>query len=208
MDIIEALNWRYAVKQFDPTRKLTYEQLDRITEALRLTATSMGMQLMHFFVVENHELKKEMRKVSFGQSQVEDASHMIVMCRRAEVLQSDIEDIIEAAVTSKKASREELKGYQTMISSTITMEESMRNNWMDNQVYIALGNLMTVCAAEQIDACPMEGFNKNALDELLGLPEKGWNAVVMCAIGYRSKDDKYAVLPKARKNKEKLISHI
>lgn len=208
MDIIESLGWRYAVKKFDATKKLDDNQVERLCEALRLTATSMGMQLMHFFVVENQPIKKRMREVAFGQSQVEDASHVLVLCRRTEVTKNDIDEIVETAANAKKTNREELKGYETMISSTISMEEGMRRNWMENQVYIALGNLMTVCAAEKVDACPMEGFNKQAIDELLGLNEKGWSSVVLCPIGYRSKDDKYSVTPKARKPKEKLISHI
>jgi len=208
MDIIESLGWRYAVKKFDATKKLDDKQVERLCEALRLTATSMGMQLMHFFVVENKVVQKQMREIAFNQSQVEDASHVLVLCRRTNVTKEDVDEIVDAAANAKNTKRETLKGYETMISSTISMEEGMRRNWMENQVYIALGNLMTVCAAERIDACPMEGFNKEGMDELLGLNEKGWSSVVLCPIGFRSQDDKYGVVPKARKSKEKLISYI
>lgn len=209
-DIISALEWRYAVKKFDATRKLSDRQIDIILEGLRLTATSMGMQLMKFIVITDPTLKEKIQPIAFGQAQIIDCSHLIVLCRTTEPKQQHIEDIIE--LTAQKRNMEkntkQLIGYGEMMKYALHMPRQEQINWLENQVYLAMGNLLTICAVEEVDCCPMEGFNKSQLDDFLGLPEKGLNSVLMCTLGYRADDDKYGHLSKIRRNKEDLVEKL
>lgn len=210
MDVLEALKWRYAVKKFDPTKKLTKGQIDRLVESLCLTATSMGLQLMEFIVISQDELKAVIRPHAYNQSQITDCSHLFVLCRKEKVTEADIQEIIDITSDKRllKNDSPQLLGYAQMLRSTLTMDESHQVKWMENQLYIALGNLMTVCAVEQIDACPMEGFVREEVDKVLQLKEKGLKTVLMCALGFRSEDDKYNGWAKIRRSKEKLVSYI
>ncbi|MCC5923589.1 MAG: nitroreductase family protein [Crocinitomicaceae bacterium] len=209
-DIISALEWRYAVKKFDATKKLSDIQIDRILDGLRLTATSMGMQLMKFIVITDPMLKEKIQPIAFGQTQITDCSHLIVLCRTTEPKQQHIEDIIE--LTAQKRNMEkntkQLIGYGEMMKYALHMPRQEQINWLENQVYLAMGNLLTICAVEEVDCCPMEGFNKSQLDDFLGLPEKGLNSVLMCTLGYRADDDKYGHLSKIRRNKEDLVEKL
>jgi nitroreductase len=208
MDIIKALEWRYAVKKFDPDFKLTTEQINRLSNALILTATSMGLQLMEFIVIENKTLRKKITPIAYNQPQIEDSSHIIALCRKDKVEQKDIDEII--GITSKKRGVEkaQLMGYKKMLESSLSMEKNKQAAWMENQVYIALGNLLTVCAAEKIDACPMEGFDRKEFDQLLQLKEKNLKSVLLCAVGKRSEKDKYSGQTKIRRPQEKIVSYI
>ena len=208
MDIIKALEWRYAVKKFDSSYALSSEQLDRLSKALRLTATSMGLQLMEFLVIENKGLRKKIKPIAFNQTQVEDCSHLIVLCRKDRVKQRDIDEIVAITADKRTVNDDQLVGYKNMLESTLKMERKKQEAWMENQVYIAMGNLLTVCAAEQIDACPMEGFDRFKLDELLGLEQRNLKSVLLCPIGKRAVDDKYNGLTKIRRPKEKIITLI
>lgn len=207
MDIIEALEWRYAVKKFDPLKRISDQQLDRILKGLQLTPTSMGLQLMRFIIITDEEIKKAITPIAFNQSQVEDCSHLIVMCRKNNVLENDIESFVSHTADTRDldVKSKTMVNFEKMLSGALSLPKQQQKAWMENQVYIALGNLMTLCAAENVDACPMEGFDRKRLDECLKLAEDGLNAVVMCPIGYRSEQDKYATVKKVRRPLNSLI---
>lgn len=209
-DIIEALKWRYAVKRFNPEKKLKDDQIDRLLEGLALTATSMGLQLMEFLVISNPDLKEQLKPLAFNQPQIDESSHLIVMCRKTSVSVADIDSLIQLSVDKRNLdpNAENVKGYEKMLKSTLQMPANQQQVWMDNQVYIAMGNLMTICAVEKVDACPMEGFDRNKVDQLLGLPQKGLQSVLICALGYRSDEDKYQHLAKIRRPKKSLVTYI
>lgn len=206
-DIIKALHWRYAVKKFDASKKLTNEQLQRLMEGLQLTPTSMGLQLMKFIVIKNPELKAQIKPIAFNQLQVEQCSHLFVLCRKNTVTESDISSFVDhtAATRDIETDSPTMVGFEKMLSSSLDLPEKQQKAWMENQVYIALGNFLTLCAAEGIDACPMEGFDRPKLDELLGLENDGLNAVVMCPVGFRSSEDKYSEVKKVRRPLNNLI---
>lgn len=210
MDIIESLKWRYAVKNFDPNRKLTAAQVDRIKEGLQLTPTSMGLQLMQFIIIENQDLRNQLVPFAYNQKQVADCSHLLILCRKTHVHEDDITTFVERTGEIRALDRlnPTLTNYEKMLRTSLNLSIEQQQTWMENQVYIALGNLLTVCAAEKIDACPMEGFNRVQLDEFLELPEKNLNAVTMCPIGYRDKEDKYSRIAKVRRLKEDLFTEI
>lgn len=209
-DVIEALKWRYAVKRFNPDKKLKENQIERLLEGLALTATSMGLQLMEFLVISNPDLKEQLKPLAFNQPQIDESSHLIVMCRKTSVSVADIDSLIQLSVDKRNLdpNAANVKGYEKMLKSTLQMPANQQQVWMDNQVYIAMGNLMTICAVEKIDACPMEGFDRNKVDQLLGLPQKGLQSVLICALGYRSDEDKYQHLTKIRRPIKSLVTYI
>jgi nitroreductase / dihydropteridine reductase len=208
--VVGALQWRYAVKKFDSTKVLSPAQLSTVLDALCLTPTSMGLQLMQFLVIENREMRKKIREKSYNQSQVEESSHLLILCRKDVVTKEDIELYIDemGRIRNIDTTAPAIDGYRKMLYGALTMEPQNQAAWMDNQVYIALGNLLTACAVEKIDACPMEGFDRDAIDEILELKGKGLRSVVMCPVGFRADDDKYAALKKVRRPNAALIQYI
>ncbi len=207
MDIIDALEWRYAVKKFDPSKKVSDEQMDRILKGLQLTPTSMGLQLMRFIVITDEKIKEEITPIAFNQSQVKDCSHLVVMCRKEGVSREDIDSFVNQTAKTRDidVKSETMMNFEKMLSGSLNLPEAQQKAWMENQVYIALGNLLTLCAAENVDTCPMEGFDRKKLDDYLNLAEDGLNAVVMCPIGYRSEQDKYGSVKKVRRPLTSLI---
>jgi nitroreductase len=208
--ILEDLKWRYACKRFDSSRKIQAADLDTILETLNLTATSLGMQLLKCVVVENQIIKEQLVAHAYGQRQVADCSHLLVLCRYSSVDQDAVDEYVNrtAYIRNMDANGDKMKGFKRMIENTMLMSEGDRLNWMNNQAYIALGNLLTVCASMRIDSCPMEGFVPSKVDELLDLKSFGLESVLLCPIGFRHAEDPYAVQPKVRKSLEDFIVKI
>lgn len=197
--IIEDLNWRYATKAFDPEKKVSEKDLATLLESLRLTPSSFGLQPWAFVIVETQEILDQLVPVSWDQHQVAQASHTFVLCRKESMDEAYV-DLYIADLCQKRGMKvEDMGGFSKVIKDFLSnhSEESLKN-WMSDQVYIALGQLMTIAATMRIDACPMEGFDSDAYDKMLGLKEKGLRSVVVCPIGYRASDDKYATLKKIR----------
>ena len=197
--LIDDLNWRYATKDFDPSQKVAAEDVGEICEALRLSASSFGLQCWKFVLVTNQEFKKELRKHSWNQAQVEDCSHLVVLSSPLTVEEEDVERFMELHCKVRSVERSSLDGFAKAIKGFVQgMDQKELWQWMDKQVYLALGNLLTSCAVKRVDACPLEGFSAAEYDRILGLTEKGLRSVVVCALGHRSESDKYANLPKVR----------
>ena len=200
MDIIKKLKWRYATKKFDATKKLTEHQLNTLKEAFNLTATSFGLQTISLVVIEDKILRKSLVEHSFNQNQVLQASHLLVICIQENILKDDVDAYYENIKNSRKTSETILKPYRESLIKTISdMSIVERQQWSKNQSYIALGNLMAVCAVENIDSCPMEGFNPQKYDELLGLNKRGLKSVLLLPVGFRDKDDIFSEFKKVRK---------
>lgn len=199
---INALNWRYAVKKFD-NKEIPQEKLDIIMESLRLTPSSLGLQAWKFIIVENTDLRKQLLAASMNQEQVVDASHLIVLARNKDLEEGDVKKWTDYLAVEREMPNDKRDGFHQMIMGYLSgIEEESKGIWLDKQLYIALGNLMTVCAIEGVDSCPMEGFDPQQYDEILGLNEKGLKSVVVCPIGYRSADDPYQHQAKVRYPKE------
>ncbi len=205
-DLLEQLHWRYAVKAFDPARKLSPEQLDALLESLRLAASSFGLQPWKFVVVDDPALRAKVRENAWGQSQTTDASQLIVLCAQRELTAADI-DRWSAELTKARGGDPAIhEGYRKMMlgwHKSKTPEQLKQ--WMARQVYLALGTLLTAAAALGIDACPMEGFDPVKVGEVLGLEKLGLEAVVMCPVGFRSAADKYAGVAKVRYPQDEVI---
>lgn len=211
-NIIDSLKWRYAVKKFDSTKKISEEKLSQIKESLVLSSSSFGLQGWKFIIVNNKEIREKLREHSWGQSQITDASHLIVMCNLEKIDEKFLDKWLATMAEKGTRSVESLAGYKKMIMGSVVNPESTygsdQKNYLQNQVYIALGNLMTTCAALEIDTCAIGGFDPAKYDEILGLKAKGLQSCVVCPIGYRSADDEHQNDPKIRFDESELIEEV
>lgn len=208
-EIIKDLNWRYATKKFDPTKKISSDNLNVILESLRLTPSSYGLQPYKFLLVENSELREELTGASYNQEQVKDASHLIVMCAYRELKLEHVYNYMGRIASARNVDKETLDGFSNMIQNTsLKMELSKQKGWMESQVYIALGQLMHTCANLKIDATPMEGFNAAEYDRILNLEAQNLHATLVCPIGYRHEDDFTQSRAKVRKSIDEIIDII
>lgn len=208
--LIQQLNWRYATKQFDPQRKINPRDWATLEEALVLTPSSFGLQPWKFIVVTDPAVRERLLPVSWGQRQVVDASHLVVFAIKKTLSEPDIENYLRRIAEVRNVPLESLAGLREMLVGTIIrgMDAGARKAWAARQVYIALGNFLNSAALLGIDAGPMEGFQPDPYDEILGLDKQGLSAVVIAAAGYRAADDKYAALPKVRFPRDQVIAHV
>ena len=201
MDLIEKLNWRYATKKFDSTKKVSQSKLEILKQAFNLTPTSYGVQTMKMVIVTDEATKDKMVDYCYGQEQTKGASHVLAICIQDEVNEADVDDYFDDVVKIRKTSETILSQYREELKDFVkskTKEEI--EIWCVNQVYIALGNLMTACAVEEIDCCPMEGFLPEKVDELLELKKYNLKSVLLLPVGYRADDDMFSELKKVRKD--------
>ena len=205
--LIDALQWRYATKSFNPAKKLSAELISSLIESLHLSPSSFGLQPWKFIVVENPGLREELRNHSWGQAQVTDASHYIVLAVKEKIDAADVQEWIECLAKTQSTPLEKLAPLQGMIMQFVTaMSDDQLLHWSTRQVYIALGQLMTSAAVLGVDSCPMEGMSPEGYDLTLSLKNTGYRTVVACALGYRSESDKYANAAKARFPLEQVVS--
>lgn len=205
--LIHQLEWRYATKQFDATRKLDPETWKALEEALVLTPSSYGLQPYKFIVVTDPALKAKLRPASWGQSQIEDASHLVVFAIKKAMGEAHIDRYVERIAEVRGVSAESLEGFRGfMVDKLVSGPQATTiDQWAARQAYIALGNFMTSAALLGVDTCPLEGLDPAAYDAILGLEAEGYATVCACAAGYRSEGDKYARLPKVRFPESELL---
>jgi nitroreductase len=206
---IESLKWRYATKKFDSNQTIPEKDLELLLEATRLSASSFGLQPYHVLVVRDHEVRSQLKSVSWGQSQITDASHLLVFANKksfgAELIDNYLKDVSE----TREIPMEGLKGYgDFMKSKLVPLPDAQKESWTAKQTYLAVGNLLSAAGALEIDTCPIEGFEPERYDALLGLSEKGLTAAVVVALGYRSEEDETQHFKKVRQSKEALFTHI
>lgn len=204
-NIISAMNWRYAGKTFDPAKKLTAEQLHTIVEAGRLSPSAYGVESWQFLIINKTELRQKLRAVSYDQSKVTDASHLVVIAARTDGENVANELVTRTAKVQGKTT-EDLKGLSDMVHGFLERQtEEGAKSWLRSQSYIPLGVMIEAAALIGVDSGPMEGFDADKVDELLGLKEKNLHATTMLALGFRG-DDAYAKLPKTRKSYEEVVT--
>lgn len=207
--LVQSLKWRYATKKFDVTKKVSKEDLHTLMECIQLTATSYGLQPYKVFNIENTELRAKMQVASWGQSQVVDASHVLVFCAYTAITSDMVDEYIALRANTQNIPLTALTGYGDFMKSRIESKSSAEIlEWNARQIYIALGNLLAACGELNIDACPMEGFEPEKYDEILGLSARGLSAIVVCPIGYRSTEDTSQNSPKVRKPLDELFETI
>lgn len=209
MKIINSLEWRYATKKFDPAKKLSNQQIDTLKNAFNLTPTSFGLQPLKLIVIENKELQEKFIELSYFQRQVADASHLLVICVENDTTTKDINAYFDLEKEIRNVDETVIANFRKQLIEMYankTAEE--RKLSAVYQAYIALGNLMTVCAVENIDACPLEGFIPQKVDELLNLKSLNLSSVLLLPVGIRAKDDIMSTLKKVRKPLNEMIINI
>lgn len=199
-------NWRYATKKFDATKKISTEDLNTLKEAIRLSSSSYGLQLYKVFIIENPELRAKIQPAAWGQSQIVDASHLIVFANQTTVTDEDIDGYLKNVAKTRNIPETALSGYgDFMKEGILTRSDEDKANWTSKQTYLALGNLLNAAAELKIDVTPMEGFLPDQVNEILGFNDLGLNASLIAPIGYRSEEDATQHQKKVRKSNEELF---
>ncbi len=202
MNLIQQLNWRYATKRMNGA-KIAPEKLDKILEAVRLAPTSFGLQPFKVIVVENQALRERIFNEACQQPQIKESSHILVFAAIKNIDDKQVEDYIQLIAETRGLEVESLDGFKAMFGNVIASDENKNFIWTARQAYIAFGIGIVAAAMEDVDATPMEGFNADALDKILGLAEQNLSAVNILALGYRDEaNDRLAKAPKVRKSKE------
>ncbi len=200
MDILKQLDWRYACEKFDSEKTLTTEQIDRLKNGFNLTATSYGLQPLKLVVIQNKALQEKLVAHSYNQQQIGQASALLVICAEKTIDESFIRDYFERIKAIRNTPDEVLESFRaSLITNFSNKSQEEILTWASKQAYIALGNLLAVCAVEEIDSCPMEGFVSSAYDKELKLEEKGLKSVLVLPVGFRAEDDMFASMNKVRK---------
>lgn len=204
--MIDALEWRYATKKFDDTKRIDSSKVEMLKKAFNLTPTSYGLQPLRLVVIKEQGLKDKLFENSYNQIQVKSASHVLVICTENIVDEPFITHNFELQKEIRNAKDETVKSFREFLIKDFGKKSDQDiKKWAINQAYLALGNLLTICAAEKIDACPMEGFDSAAYDRILNLNEKGISSALVVPVGYRAEDDKFASFQKVRRPQTETI---
>ncbi|NBV41654.1 NAD(P)H-dependent oxidoreductase [bacterium] len=205
--VIDALNWRYATKKFDPNRKVSESDFHLLLEAGRLAPTSYGLQPLKLIVVQNPELRAALQKASFNQTQITDASHMIVLTTLTQITESYIDEYIKRIATTRNQDIQSLDVYRGMMVGGLV--NGPRSNeikaWAQRQAYIVMGTILSAAAELAIDACPIEGMDPAEYDRILELESSAYKSAAVITVGYRHPDDHYQHAPKVRKPESDFI---
>lgn len=200
MDIIESLKWRYATKKFDASKNLSSEKLHTLKHAFNLTATSFGLQTISLLIIKNNEVRQQLLPAAYNQRQIVDASHLLVICIKDHIKAADIDALFDNVSDLRQTPETILEPYRNDLKVMMqNMSQEEQQEWSIRQAYITLGNLMTVCAMERIDSCPMEGFNRQEFDDILDLKKQHLKSVLLLPVGYRAHDDMFSGFKKVRK---------
>ena len=200
MGLIEQLEWRYATKKFDDQRNISKDDLDLLKKTFALTATSYGLQPLKLVVVTDKKVQEQLVAHSYGQKQVGQASALFVICSEQSIDAAFVENYFARVEEVRGTPTEVLAPFKKhLMENFITKPKEQLTLWASKQAYIALGNLLTACALQHLDSCPMEGFDPQGYDSVLGLTEKGLTATLVMPVGYRAADDFMASLAKVRR---------
>lgn len=203
---IQHLQWRYATKRFDPSKKLSEEKLDILKHTFNLTATSFGLQPLKLLIISNQEIKEKLVEYTYYQPQIRDSSHLLILCMEKHIDAEFIKDHFKRVETLRNTPRKILDPFEeSLVKSFSEKNPEEIRSWMVNQLYLTLGALLTVCAVEDIDSCPMEGFEPKKYDTYLELDKKGLESVIVLPVGYRDASDFFLSLEKVRRGVNELV---
>ncbi len=208
--LVDALNWRYATKKFDPAKKISDGDWHALEQSLVLSPSSIGLQPWKFFVVTDPGVKAQLVTASYRQVQAADCSHFVVFTVRRDVDAAHVDRHISRMIEVQGVTEESLAKFRTMTLGNLDRARNLGtlNTWQTHQIYIALGQFMASAAVLRIDTCPMEGIEPEKYDDILGLLGSDYATVVACAAGYRLAGDKYATTKKVRFKAEDVIVRI
>ncbi|MFD2697034.1 NAD(P)H-dependent oxidoreductase [Mesonia sediminis] len=206
MNVLSSLNWRYATKKFDTEKQVKDDKINLLKNAFNLTATSYGLQPVKMLIVKNKDLQEKMMPACFNQKQVNTASHILILGIPGTIDEQFVRNYFDLVKSIRQTPDAVLKPFQDFLVDDFKKSTTEKiERWATNQVYLALGNLLTVCAIESIDSCPMEGFNPEILSEVLSLKDYDLKPKLLLPIGYRADDDAFSQMAKVRKPLEETI---
>ena len=210
MDLLKAMNWRYAAKKMDPSKKVPEDKVQRILEAIRLTATSSGLQPFEMIVVTNPEVRAKIQAVANNQAQITEGSHLLVFAAWNDYTPERINMMFDYNNEVRGFVNEGAENYRKMLLQNYPSKGAEVNfQHAAKQAYIALGTAMIAAAEQEVDATPMEGFNPAAVDEILGLTARGLRSTVLLPLGYREADKDWLVnMKKVRRTNENFITEV
>ncbi|WP_264530969.1 NAD(P)H-dependent oxidoreductase [Flavobacterium sp. N502540] len=204
--LLDNLNWRYATKKFDATKKISSQDLNTLKEAVRLSASSYGLQPYKVIIVENPEIREKLKAAAYGQTQITDASQIFIFANDLNLGADSVDAYINTISETRGVPADALGGFSDMMKGTISnLSVEAKNIWTAKQTYIALGTLLSAASELKIDATPMEGFNAAAFNEILGFDKLGLNTSVIATVGYRHDEDETQHYKKVRKSHENLF---
>ncbi|WP_238752163.1 NAD(P)H-dependent oxidoreductase [Neolewinella maritima] len=190
MELLDALRWRYATKRFDPSKKVQQDDLRALLEAVNLSASSFGLQHYRIVVVEDPETKQALRAASYDQAQLTESSHVLVLAAKTDMTPAYVDDYMQRMADTRGLPVDQVQGFGEYIKGTLTDKSTdFIIAWNKRQAYTGLGTLLAAAAELRIDSCPMEGFQPEEYDRILGLTERGLTATVIAPIGYRAAED-------------------
>ncbi len=205
MNVIEALNWRYAVRRFSSDR-IDEEKVQDLLTATRLSPTSYGLQPYRLIVVNDLDVRRALFEHAMGQDKVVECSHLVVFAVQTDVGDEMVERYIRSVAETRGKSVDDLQPLADHMKDVFrAMNAADKREWAHQQAYIALGTLLTAAAVMEIDTCPMAGFESKGFDRVLGLSELGLETSVICALGVRHPDDRNALLPKVRYDHSEMV---
>jgi len=205
-NIIDSLKWRYACKKFDKSKKLNADQVAILKHAFNLTATSFGLQPLKMLVIKGDALKEQLLPHAYFQPQITTCSHLLVICIDTAFDESSIDAYFELEKSIRGTSEEIVEKFRNQLKSIFKNKTREQiDGSAINQAYIKIGTLMTVCAEQRIDSCPMEGFNPVKFDAILELEQKQLRSVLLLPVGFRAEDDMMSEMKKVRKPLEDVI---
>ena len=208
-NFIKNANWRYATKKFDTTKKVSNEDLETLKEAIRLSASSYGLQPYKVLIIDNPELRAQLQPAAWGQSQIVEASQLLVFANITDFDDAQIDAYMKNLTETRGIPIEAVQGYADFMKSKIaTLSVEKRNIWTSKQTYLAMGNLLNAAAELNIDVTPMEGFEPEKVNEILGLEKQGLNASLIATVGYRHEEDTTQHYAKVRKSNEELFINL
>ncbi|KAB8044606.1 NAD(P)H-dependent oxidoreductase [Janthinobacterium aquaticum] len=207
-NLLETLQWRYAAKKMDPSKAVPQEKVDRILEAVRLTATSSGLQQYEVFVVTNPALREQIKPHAWNQGQITDSSHLLVFAAWDNYTAERINAMFDLVNEERGFKNEGWEAYRQMLLNTYPQRDAETNfQHAARQAYIGLGTALIAAAEEKVDSTPMEGFDPAKVDEILNLRERGLRSVVLLPLGYRAEEGDWLVnLKKVRRPREQFIT--
>lgn len=209
MHYLEALKKRYSVKRFDKTRTVPEDVLKNILEAGRLSVSSQGLQPYEIIVVESPEMKERLIPAFYNPSQISTCSHLIVLVSKKTIEEVYLDRYFQHITEIRQTPAENLLGFRRNITGLLQLkDEHSLLEWNERQAYILLGNLIFAAAMESVDTCPMEGFNRQKVEEILKIDTTDQIVTVTLAIGYRAAEDEFQRMQKIRKPNERLIRFV
>lgn len=209
-DVIDALNWRYATRKFDPTRRISDPTWNALEQALVLAPSSIGLQPWKFYVVTDQAMKERLMPAAWHQVQVVECSHFVVFTVRKNLGAEHVDRHVVRMAEVRGQTVESLAKFRAMAVRNLDQArtEGRLDTWQTHQIYIALGQFMASAAVMGVDTCPMEGFEAAKFDAILGLDGTDLTSVVACAAGFRLADERYAQMKKVRFKAEDVVVRI